>query len=89
MDQALLVRYMMQQMRSLLRFVHAIPLGLGNPFLMSHKQIHERLVVHLKQWKAEERPVYECTQMMILHRKHVSLTMLSIPDDIEKRLGKS
>lgn len=83
MNQALLVHYMVQQMCSLLSFMHAIPLCLGNSIFMTQKQIHEGLVVHLKQWKAEERPVYECTQVMVFHSKHVTLAKLSISGDIE------
>jgi hypothetical protein len=69
--------------------MHTVPLCLGNLFFMTQKQIHEGPVVHLKQWEAEERPVYECTQMMVFHCKHVTLAKVSIPDDIEKQLGKS
>jgi hypothetical protein len=58
MDQAFLVHDVVQQMRSLLGFMHAVPLCLGNSFFITQKQIHEGLVVHPKQWEAEERPVY-------------------------------
>lgn len=47
MDQALLVRYMVQQIRGLLSFMRLIPLCFGYSFFMMQEQIHERLVVNL------------------------------------------